>query len=484
MTDYTAVIEQLKNAKVLCFGDIMLDTFAYGEVSRISPEAPVPVLKVSDKRSMLGGVGNVARNLCELGIHSTLLSIVGKDEAGDSIKGLAAAMGAKPHLTPVKGRPTTLKTRFIATNQQVLRVDEETAEIAAAPDMEKVTAKFEKLVQQSDVVILSDYGKGIFTAKNVRGFIKKAQKAGCRVIVDPKMTDYGAYQGADLITPNRKELEAATGGQPLKDQAAVQQAAKALIKAHDIKAILVTLSAEGMMLVRAGKPSLHIPAKAREVYDVSGAGDTVVALMAAAWAVGLDDQTAMDLANAAASVVVGKLGTATTTQTELQAALLDLNQRSGRRKIMELDEGLEKIAAWRKNGNKIGFTNGCFDLIHPGHVTLLAEARATCDKLILGLNSDASIKRIKGPKRPIQSEDSRALVLASFENVDMVILFGEDTPIDLIKTLQPDVLVKGSDYKVEEVVGHDVVAKYGGKVHLVQLVDGHSTTGITHRMAS
>jgi D-beta-D-heptose 7-phosphate kinase/D-beta-D-heptose 1-phosphate adenosyltransferase len=329
--------------------------------------------------------------------------------------------------------------------------------------------------------VLSDYAKGVLAEGVVVEIIEAARAAGRVVVVDPKGTDYSRYRGATLIKPNRRELAEATQ-LPVESAAEIATAARSLITAHGFAAVLVSLSREGMLLIEAGAASHALAAEAREVFDVSGAGDTVVATLAAALGAGLPLRDAAQLANVAAGIVVSKVGTAAVHADELAAALIDRDALSTR-KLMPAPVALDRVARWRRNGLTIGFTNGCFDLLHPGHVSLLSQARAACDRLVVGLNSDASVARLKGPRRPAQAEEARAQVLSSLASVDLVVVFDEDTPRDLIAALKPDVLVKGADYRLDQVVGADIVQSYGGKVLLAEIVPGHSTTATLARIA-
>ncbi|OFX10871.1 MAG: bifunctional heptose 7-phosphate kinase/heptose 1-phosphate adenyltransferase [Alphaproteobacteria bacterium RIFOXYD12_FULL_60_8] len=485
MTDQSVLAEDvgtLKGSRVLCLGDVMLDRFIYGEVERISPEAPIPVVRITREQSMLGGAGNVVANLTALGATPIFATVVGDDGVGADVATLLKAMsGVQPRLTVDPGRRTTKKTRYFAGSQQLLRADNETV---APISREAETALLKTVAEalpQSAVVVLSDYGKGVLTPHVVSQAIALALAAGKPVIVDPKGTDYTRYRGAMLLTPNRKELHDATRMSAATD-AEVEAAARHLVTACGVGAVLATRSQDGMTLLdRDGRVS-HLSAEAREVFDVSGAGDTVVATMAAAVGAGVSLLDASRLANVAAGIVVGKVGTAVVTTQELVHALHHQEFASSETKVMTLPEAITKVEQWRRRGCKVGFTNGCFDLLHPGHIALLRQAAAACDRLVLGLNSDASVRALKGPTRPVQSESARATVLASLEAVNAVVIFGEDTPRELIHALKPDVLVKGADYTVETVVGADFVQGYGGRVVLAKLEEGHSTTNTLKRL--
>jgi len=471
--DLVDAVRQLRRASVLVVGDAMLDRYVYGKVRRISPEAPVPVLTVERELAMPGGAGNVVRNLTALGAAVAFVSVVGDDQAGSDLTGL---IGGQPNVEPwllvQGGRATTTKTRFIAAGQQMMRADHE----QASPIQDRLADRMVRIaadaVAATTVMVLSDYQKGVLGGNTPQRLISAARAAGRKVVVDPKGTDYSRYAGADVLTPNRNELAQATG-MPVDSDAAIVAAAEALRAAHGFGSVLVTRSEDGMTLV-GGDAVRHFPAEAVEVHDVSGAGDTVVSVLAAGIAAGLALPLAARLANIAAGIVVGKVGTAVARESDLLEALTP--ERGALRKVMGRTEAIEQIERWRRRGWRIGFTNGCFDLLHPGHVHLLEQSRGWCDRLVVGLNTDASVKRLKGPTRPIQGEAARAAVLASLASVDCVTLFDEDTPIELIKLIRPDVLVKGSDYTVAQVVGGELVQGWSGVVKLAELLPGQSTT--------
>lgn len=478
-----AQVEDLGRARVLCLGDVMLDRYVYGDVERISPEAPIPVFQIKRENAMPGGAGNVARNIAALGATTRLIGVAGEDAAGGELRDLLAA---EPRVAPAilidEQRKTTIKTRYVAVRQQMLRADFE----SDAPVSDRVRTAMIGLVRQelpdSGVLVLSDYGKGVLSPETLRAVIPAARGYARPVIVDPKGTDFSRYKGASLVTPNQRELAAATG-MPVDSDSAVVAAARRVADSCGIDNVLVTRSEAGMTLVLGRGEAVHIKAAAREVFDVSGAGDTVVAVVAAACAAGVPWAEAARLANAAAGVVVGKLGTAVARADELIAALHTQDLMTGEDKIMPAASALDRVASWRAMGLKIGFTNGCFDLLHPGHVSLLGQARATCDRLVVGLNSDASVADLKGEGRPIQSEAARAQVLASLKAVDLVVIFSGDTPLALIEAIRPDVLVKGADYRRDQVVGAEIVESYGGRVLLAEILPGHSTTATLARLA-
>ncbi|MCX7353874.1 MAG: D-glycero-beta-D-manno-heptose-7-phosphate kinase [Alphaproteobacteria bacterium] len=476
-SDLAAAIERLKDAHVLCVGDVMLDRYVYGAVERISPEAPIPVLRMEREAAMLGGAGNVVRNLSALGAHVAFASVVGNDQAGREISALVAAHDKhEPYLSVERGRMTTVKTRYVAGGQQLLRTDRETLAPLAPSVAEDLRRVAVGAVADASVIVLSDYGKGVLTPELMRALIDAGRTQKRPVVVDPKGKDFSRYRGATVLTPNRAELAAATG-MPVGTDEEIGAAAGKLIAECALESLLVTRGADGMTLFARGGEVTHLPAEAREVFDVSGAGDTVVAMLAAALAAGVTLPDAARLANVAAGIVVGKTGTAVATADEVFTALHTQDLLADESKIAAHDDALARVERWRKEGLVVGFTNGVFDLLHPGHVTLLSQAKAACDRLVVGLNSDASVKRLKGPTRPVQNESARSAVLASLAAVDLVTIFGEDTPLSLIEQIRPDVLVKGSDYTIETVVGAEVVQRHGGRVILAELLPGHSTTG-------
>ena len=472
-------IASLAGARVLIAGDLILDHFVHGTIERISPEAPVPVLLGRETSSMLGGAGNVAANVRSLGGEPHLVAMIGQDAEASQIRELCARSGiGTDGLVEVADRKSSVKTRFVAGVQQVLRFDSETVRAPAAGDLNRLLAAFDTALAACDVVILSDYGKGVLMGGAAQAMIARAKVAGRTLLVDPKGPDYGLYAGASYLTPNRKELSEASA-MPTDGDAAVVAAARSLIDRFGVEGVVATRSEQGMSVVTAGG-SVHIPTVAREVFDVSGAGDTVVATLALCLARSMTVQDAAVVANAAAGVVVSKLGTAQTKPEELVRALWgDGDDHPG---VASQPVAVRTVEAWRAAGLSVGFTNGCFDLIHPGHVALLTEARAFCDRLVVGLNSDASTQRLKGPSRPINGESARAVVMAALRPVDLVVLFEDDTPERLIRLLKPDVLVKGADYTVDQIVGADFVLANGGKVERVTLVEGQSTTAIAARI--
>ncbi len=476
-------VERFSGSPVLCVGDAMLDRFVYGSAERISPEAPIPVVRVERESAMLGGAGNVARNLVALGARPVFVSVVGDDGAGREVTRLVGEHGeVDPCIVVEPGRPTTIKTRFFASSQQLLRADHETTAALSDATRDTMLSQALALLPQTKTLVLSDYGKGVLASPVAETLIARARALGRPVIVDPKGIDYTPYGGATILTPNRKELFEATK-MPVDGDEAIATAARWLIARYGVEHVLVTRSQDGMSLVSADGTIHHLPAHAREVYDVSGAGDTVVATLAAALGSGATPLEGARIANIAAGIVVGKVGTAVAYKDEVASALHHDELWSSESKVALLGAAAEIVDRWRRKGLSVGFTNGCFDLLHPGHISLLGEAKAACDRLVVGLNSDASVARLKGPSRPVQTEAARATVLASLAAVDLVVVFDEDTPFETIAALRPDVLIKGADYTVETVVGADLVRGWGGKVVLARLVDGCSTTNTIRRMA-
>ena len=484
MFDFDALAQLIPSKTVLCVGDLMLDEFVYGEVSRISPEAPAPVIAVRRSETNIGGAGNVARNIASLGGRCIFVGLVGKDEAGAKLKAeLVQHAGIECVLVSDRGRPTTRKVRFVSEHfsTHMLRADWERAAPAATDVEQKLIEAILPQLARADIVLLSDYAKGVLTARVIRNVIDAAKKAGKRVIVDPKSANFAIYRGATLLTPNRKEFSEATRSRADSDQTIAEAARDAMILA-DCEAMLVTQSEDGMTLVPREGEAVHVPAHPVKVRDVSGAGDTVAAALALALAANADWETALRVANAAAAVAVGKKGTATVTPAELRRKILPHASLAAEEKIVPAGGDLDAhLSDWRRQGLRIGFTNGCFDILHPGHVRVLTAARGACDRLIVGLNSDASVKRLKGEGRPVQDERARAEVLAALEAVDLVAIFEEDTPIDLIAKVRPSALVKGGDYTREQVVGHEIVEAAGGEVVLVDILPGHSTTSLVDR---
>lgn len=480
-----SVIEALRGGldrrRVLVVGDVMLDRYLWGRVSRISPEAPVPVLHLERETDVAGGAANVARNLAGLGVQVALAGVTGDDGGRSALLGLLAADGIDTtDLAIATDRGTVTKTRVVGNHQQMIRIDAERAAPLAPADRERLIAAVTARIPGLDALLLSDYAKGVLGPETCTALIAAARASGVPVLVDPKGKAFTRYQGATLITPNRGELALATGTDP-QDRDALLAAGARLRDELGLDLLALTLSEQGMVLFTPDGVR-EIPAVAREVFDVSGAGDTVIATFAAGLAAGLDPMDTAHLANLAAGVVVGHVGTAPITRAELLSAICNEQALEQGAKVGDLASTLEQVRRWRANGELVVFTNGCFDLLHVGHVTYLERARRYGHRLVVGLNTDASVRALKGPERPLIGEDDRARVLAALASVDAVILFGETTPLRLIETLRPDVLAKGADYREADVVGAAEVKSWGGRVVLVPLVEDRSTSGILKRM--
>ena len=461
-------VEKISQASVLVIGDVMLDRFVYGDIQRISPEAPVPVLRYRETQSMLGGAGNVVRNLLAVGSGVFFIAVIGDDPEGREVSGILSGQSADRVCLIAEGsRRTTLKTRFIAGRQQVLRVDKETASEIAEKTRNSIIASAREFISRCDVILLSDYNKGVLTGECLSSIIRMAKESAKPVFIDPKGADYGRYHGASVLTPNIKELKEATR-MPAEGDEGVAKAAQKILDQCALDAVLVTRGQEGMSLIEAGGSVKHFKAAAKEVFDVSGAGDTAIAIAAAARAAGASLPDAADLANLAAGIAVGKVGTAVVQKKELIQYLLHKETSQLESKIIDLETAKELVGKWKRKGQKVGFTNGFFDLLHPVHLHLLGRAAKACDRLMVGLNGDNSVRKIRG-KDPIQNERARGAILASLENVDAVIIFQETTPVALIEELRPDVLIKGANYSPEEVVGGNIVKSYGGEIILVDV---------------
>jgi D-beta-D-heptose 7-phosphate kinase/D-beta-D-heptose 1-phosphate adenosyltransferase len=464
-------LPDFSQARVLVVGDVMLDRYWHGDTGRISPEAPVPVVRIQDEEQRPGGAGNVALNIAALGGRPLLLGQVGEDEAGRALAQRLAAAGVDCRLQPSPGSPTITKLRVISRHQQLIRLDfEQSADTSAreAP----LAGPFQRLLGETDVVLLSDYGKGAL--HRVDQLIREALAAGKTVLVDPKQRDFSCYRGASLLTPNLSEFEAVVG--TCSDEAELVQRGLRLAEELQLGALLITRGEQGMSLLQPGQPPRHLPTHAREVYDVTGAGDTVIGVLAAGLAAGVPLESATRLANLAAGVVVAKLGTASVSVGELQQALQE--HQVARRGIVGEDELVAILAAARAQGERIVFTNGCFDILHPGHVTYLEQASRLGDRLVVAVNTDASVRKLKGPDRPVNGLEGRMTVLAALSCVDWVLPFGEDTPERLICRLLPDYLVKGGDNEPSRIPGGDCVRRAGGQVLVMEYVDGCSTTNL------
>jgi D-beta-D-heptose 7-phosphate kinase/D-beta-D-heptose 1-phosphate adenosyltransferase len=481
-------LERLAEVRVLVVGDVMLDRYFWGDVERISPEAPVPVVNVLEKTEVIGGAGNAAFNLAGLGCPTVLIGVRGNDARGRRLEKILEDNSVEGRLLVDSARPTITKTRVITQGQQLIRLDEERPENLSSALAGELLGLVEDALPSCKALLLSDYGKGVLqTPGFAEALIKLSQGRGLPVLVDPKGYDWKRYQNATCVTPNAKELEAVAGSKPLSAEADLTSAAQSILKRYQFKWLLVTRGALGMYLVGQEESPLVIPGIAREVYDVSGAGDTVVATVAAGVGSGLPFPDAARLSNLAAGIVVGKLGTQPISLAELKTAILMRGLDDSQivaSKLSTLDAIRLMVQTWRANGERIVFTNGCFDLLHPGHIHLLNRARALGDRLVVGLNSDRSVRRLKGANRPILSEEDRAALLGALTCVDAIVLFNEDTPLNLIETLKPDILAKGADYQNAEVIGREVVEAYGGEVALVPVLEGYSTTGIVDRVSN
>jgi len=455
--------------KVLVIGDLMIDHYLWGSANRISPEAPVQVVDIDKETTVLGGAGNVVNNLRALGCEVSVISVVGDDEVAHELEDMLGAIDAKSYLVKEHDRKTSKKSRIIASHSQVVRYDKESKDNISKNSEAELLTKFKNLCTEADIVLLSDYGKGVLTDSLTKEIIDISNTYKKKVLVDPKGLDYSKYSGAYLLTPNKKEAQEASGIK-IEDDNSLVEALTKLKDVADLDISLITLSEDGIAIY--DDKLIMRPTVAREVYDVTGAGDTVLASLGYSLACGKDIVSALEFANLAAGVVVGKLGSATATIDEIEHYRSSINKTSIDAHIKSFDELKIQIERLKKLGKKIVFTNGCFDILHRGHVSYLDIAKSYGDVLILGLNSDESVRKLKGDSRPINSEEDRAFVLSALESVDFVTVFGDETPYELIKMVEPDVLVKGGDYEGKEVVGSDIARE----VKLVQFVDGKSTT--------
>ena len=467
------ILNSIKDVPVLCIGDIMLDSFIEGHVERISPEAPVPILRVDKEEQMLGGVGNVYSNLKALGCDTHLVSVVGNDQTGFDI---AKFFKKDDNITLIyeNDRTTTKKTRFRSGNQQLLRVDEEITTPINTNTISNVLNAIRMILQKTKVVIISDYNKGLL-ANCCQDIINLAHKYQNIVLVDPKGKDYHKYLNADIITPNMNELTEVSKVK-LGGISSIEMAAKELIKNHKFKTVVVKRSEKGILVVN--NKTTEIKGKKREVFDVSGAGDTVISTLAAVLARGHSVETAAEFANIAGGIVVTKQNTATVSVNEIIHELKDVEHS----KIIDRNDIEMLSKSLKDKGLKIGFSNGVYDLIHFGHIETIKQSKSFCDFLIIGVNNDASVKRLKGESRPILNEIARSNLLAALEYVNAVVIFDEDTPLNLIKSIKPDVLIKGADYNIENIVGGDFVQSYGGEIKFTDIVSGFSTTNIIKKI--
>lgn len=467
---------------ILIIGDVMLDRYVWGDVERISPEAPVPVVRTVRRSEQPGGAGNVAMNIAGMGAKATLIGFVGEDAEGAAIETLIRRAGISAELLRVTDHPTTSKLRIIGGNQQMVRLDTEQIDGYPGQAYERLVEGYSSLVASADAVVLSDYAKGALATEVCVHAIGTARAKGIPVLVDPKQRNFGRYRGATTICPNLSELSAATGI-PARETEALLGAGRKLVSELELEGLTATMSEKGIALLRETSTFIA-PAVARQVFDVSGAGDTVVATLALSLASGLDLELAVQLANIAAGIVVSKVGTVPVTRDELMLSLMPQIELEAREKVLTLESLLPRIGAWRSAGERIVFTNGCFDLLHIGHITLLQDARREGDRLVVAINSDRSVHELKGPTRPIVGERERGRILAALAAVDAVVIFDEPTPLQLIEALHPDVIVKGGDYREETVVGANEIRAWGGRVKIVPTVDGYSTTKLIARANS
>ncbi|MDX9966979.1 MAG: D-glycero-beta-D-manno-heptose-7-phosphate kinase [Sulfuricurvum sp.] len=471
-------MNRLKNTspRILAIGDLMIDHYLWGGCERISPEAPVQVVDIARETTVLGGAGNVINNLVALGAQVRVGGVIGDDENGEELRSMLRAINVDGEgLSLQAGRKTSKKSRIIASNQQILRYDRESKDPIASQSEEALLSYVARVIGECDIVILSDYGKGVITERVAQGVIASAKASGKKVLVDPKGKDYSKYRGAYLLTPNRKEASEATGIS-IRDDESLRRALLMLKETCDLECSMITLSEDGIAVY--DENMRRFPTVAKEVYDVTGAGDTVIASLSYALACGLSIDEAAPFANHAAAVVVGKIGSATVTLDEIDAYESSLRQSTSDAHIKTAGEIAQIAARLKSEGKKVVFTNGCFDILHVGHVKYLQEAKSYGDVLIVGLNSDSSVRALKGPSRPVNVEADRAYILAALESVDYVVMFSDETPYDLIKNVAPDILVKGGDYEGKTVVG----AEFAGELRLVNFVDGKSTTATIERI--
>ncbi len=463
-----------QDARLLVVGDVMLDRYWHGSASRVSPEAPVPVVQVGNREDRPGGAGNVALNAAALGSAAWLLGVVGRDESADELRLRLNAAGVHCEFLRSEDKPTIAKLRVISRHQQLIRLDFEQS--FDRRDIAGLAGRAEALLADAGALVLSDYGKG--TLGEVEALIELGRARGAPVVVDPKGTDFRRYAGATVVTPNLSEFEAVAGRCASEEELVARS--QALVGEMGLEAMLVTRGERGMTLIRPGSPELHLPAQAQEVFDVTGAGDTVVAILAAALAAGEGLADATALANLGAGLAVAKLGTAAVSGPELRRAAMEQQESGGG--VMSAEQLLIAVHDARAHGERIVFTNGCFDIIHAGHVGYLAQAKKLGDRLVVAVNDDGSARRVKGPGRPINPVERRMAVLAGLEATDWVVSFSQDTPEELLRALRPEVLAKGGDYTVGQVVGGDFVQSYGGEVYALELLDNCSTSGIVRKV--
>jgi D-beta-D-heptose 7-phosphate kinase/D-beta-D-heptose 1-phosphate adenosyltransferase len=469
--------------RILVVGDLMLDEYVWGAVERISPEAPVPVVSVTREESTLGGAGNVAANLSALGAQVMVAGVVGAGPQGRRLREELARLGADVGAVVEDAeRPTTRKTRIIAEHQQVLRIDRETTRAVSAGSHEALVSAARERLTRADIVLMSDYGKGVITRPLVAALAQSAAAAGMTAIADPKGADYSKYAGLTLITPNRKEA-ALAAGMEITDEASLFAAGRRLLDTVAVRKLLVTCGKDGMVFFERGAEPVKFATRARQVYDVSGAGDTVAAVLSLGLAAGLPYPEAIRLANAAAGVVVGKVGTATVSRSELSEALQPARDPAAS-KLKSLAELAEIVRSLRRSNRRIVFTNGCFDLLHAGHIRLFAASREFGDALIVAVDDDASVRALKGPGRPVIAAAERVRILSALDSVDYIVVFATEGLEEVLSTVRPDVLTKGSNYETEDVAGREIVERHGGRIALVPLTEGLSSTRIIETIKS
>tara|TARA_Y100001936_G_C16058983_1_gene662962 strand:+ start:214 stop:1650 length:1437 start_codon:yes stop_codon:yes gene_type:complete len=471
------IIGLFKKTKVFLIGDIMLDRYVFGKVNRISPEGPVPIFLANNMKDMLGGSGNVLSNLVSLGTDAFYLSLIGNDNNGVRIKKLLKKLNFKNYkliLDPT--RKTTVKTRYISNSQQIIRIDEENTENIVGKIENELIRKIDTFIKKKDVVIISDYNKGVITKRVSEYIIKKANSLKIPVIIDPKKKDFNIYKNATLITPNQLEASEVTQ-MKLKNNIDTDACGKLIIKKYNIDRVLITRGEKGLSLI-SKKSSIHSPTTSKEVFDVSGAGDTVLAVIASCLTNKIEEKKILDLANKAAGKVIAKIGTSTISIEELIGDNLNLQKN----KILDIKSLCQQIKKDKNKGLKIGFTNGCFDILHYGHIHCIEKSKQNCDKLIVALNSNKSVKLLKGKNRPINDELYRAMVLASLQSCDYVTIFNEKTPLKTIMKIKPDLITKGGDYKNKKIVGESEIKKWGGKVIKLKFVEGLSSSKLISKL--
>jgi D-beta-D-heptose 7-phosphate kinase / D-beta-D-heptose 1-phosphate adenosyltransferase len=481
ITTLSGILEQATGLRILCVGDVVLDRFVYGATHRVSREAPVPVLDEDAVELMLGGAGNVIRNLRALGADATLVSVVGDDAEGRDVVERLRQEGAKASIVVDADRPTPVKTRFVSNGHQMLCVDRNPKSGLSEASTDAVVARIEAEITAADIIILSDYGRGVVSPAISAALMRLARSAGKRVCVDPRGRDFSRYNGAFVIKPNALELFEECGVYPVDDTATTEALERVFKGLTNVDHLLVTRGSKGMSLCGLNGVT-HVRAQPRQVYDVSGAGDTAISMLSIALASGADVRTAMEAAVHASGEVVTKVGTATVSPDDLLKIASGGRHKADGQSLSQL---VETVARWRAHGLKVGLTNGCFDILHAGHVSYLEKARAHCDRLIVGLNSDASVRALKGEGRPVNDSEARGNVLSALASVDQIVVFDEDTPANLIEALRPDVYLKGADYSVEDLLplGGSIVRSYGGEIRLIPLIEGKSTTGILQKLS-